>query len=151
MLRAAAFPAEQTSGTLAEILAAAEAAAADQVGRWLLSPHPSAQSEASWTGWVEGRLQTLRADRVFRAGAEPLQEGSDYFWVVDYKTSLYSGNDVAVFLAQQRAFYEPQLASYGRALRKLHGEDLRLRFGLYFPRIVRLEYWTSDLPPGVGG
>jgi ATP-dependent helicase/nuclease subunit A len=146
MLRAAAFPAEQSAAALDDILAAVAAAADDHVGRWLLSPHPGAQSEASWTGWLDGRLQTLRADRVFRAGAEPLQEGSDYFWVVDYKTALYSGGEVTGFLAQQRAFYEPQLASYGRALRKLHGEGLPLRFGLYFPRVGRLEYWAADLP-----
>jgi ATP-dependent exoDNAse (exonuclease V) beta subunit len=143
MLRAAALPTEQTATTLADILAASESAAADPVGRWLLSPHSGAQSEASWTGWVDGRLLTLRADRVFRAGAEPLQEGMDCFWVVDYKTSSYSGSDVAGFIAEQRAFYEPQLASYGTALRKLHGEELQLRFGLYFPRIGRLEYWAG--------
>ncbi len=143
MLRAAAFPAELTAATLADILAAAESAVADPLGRWLLSPHPGSQSEASWTGWVDGRLQTLRADRVFRAGAEPLQESSDYFWVVDYKTASYSGGDVTGFLVEQRAFYEPQLASYGRVLRKLHGDSLALRFGLYFPRIGRLEYWPG--------
>ena len=143
MLRSAAFPAEQSSAALTDILGAVEVSASDPVGRWLLSPHSGAQSEASWTGWVDGRLQTLRADRVFRAGAEPQQEGSEYFWVVDYKTSSYSGNNVADFLAEQRAFYEPQLASYGRALRELHGENLQLRFGLYFPRIRRLEYWAG--------
>jgi len=143
MLRAAAFPPEQAAAALEDILATVQMAASDEIGCWLLSPHPEAQSEASWTGWVDGRLQTLRADRVFRAGTEPLQEGSEYFWVVDYKTTLYSGGDVAGFLAEQRAFYEPQLASYGRALRKLHGEDLALRFGLYFPRMGRMEYWAG--------
>jgi ATP-dependent exoDNAse (exonuclease V) beta subunit len=149
MLRAAALPAEQSAKVLADVLAAAEVAAGDPVGRWLLGPHPGAQSEASWTGWVEGRLQTLRADRIFRAGAEPLQEGSEFFWVVDYKTTQYSGSDVAGFLAEQRAFYEPQLAAYGRALRQLHGKELPLRFGLYFPRIERLEYWAADRSPSL--
>ncbi|QNI33587.1 UvrD-helicase domain-containing protein [Alloacidobacterium dinghuense] len=143
MLRAAAFPADQSAATLTDILAAAESSAADATGRWLLGPHPGAQSEASWTGWVDGRLQTLRADRVFRAGAEPLQEGSDYFWIVDYKTALYSGTDIEGFLAEQRTFYEPQLASYGRALCQLHGKNLALRFGLYFPRMGRFRHWAG--------
>src|SRR5215475_118388 len=142
MLRAAAFPVDESFAALADNLRA-EAAAMDPVGRWLLSPHPGAQSEASWTGWVDGRLQTLRADRVFRAGAEPLQEGSEYFWVVDYKATQYAGRDAAGFVAQQRQVYEPQLASYGSALRKIHGDSLPLRFGLYFPRIGRLEYWAG--------
>lgn len=143
MLRAAAFPSDQSATYLADIMAAVESAAADRVGRWLLSPHPEAQSEASWTGWVNGRLQTLRADRVFRAGAAPLGEGQDYFWIVDYKTALYSGGDVAGFLAQQREFYKPQLAAYGLALRSLHGETMPLRYGLYFPRIGRLDFWAG--------
>ena len=152
MLRAAAFSPEQVASALGDVLGAAEAAAADPVGRWVLGPHPGAQSEASWTGWVDGGLRTLRADRIFRAGAEPLQPGSDYFWVVDYKTTRYSGTDVDSFLGEQRGFYEPQLAAYGRALRKLYGEDLALRFGLYFPRIGRLEWWAglpSLVPQGV--
>jgi len=143
MLRAAAFPLDQSAAAQADIMAAVESAAVDPVGRWLLGPHPDAQSEASWTGWVNGRLQTLRADRVFRAGAKPLEQGQDYFWVVDYKTSVCSGRDVDGFLAEQRKFYEPQLASYGQALRKLHGENLPLRFGLYFPRIGRLDSWAG--------
>jgi ATP-dependent exoDNAse (exonuclease V) beta subunit len=143
MLRAAAFPLEQSAEALADILAAIETAAADPVGRWLLGPHPEAQSEASWTGWIEGRLQTLRADRIFRAGAEPLQGGSEYFWVVDYKATPYSGSDVQGFIAQQRKTYEAQLGAYGRALRKLYGEHLSLRLALYFPRIKRLEFWPA--------
>jgi ATP-dependent helicase/nuclease subunit A len=143
LLRAAAFPVEQQETALAGILAAVETAGCDAVGRWLLSPHREAQSEVSWTGWIDGRLQSLRADRVFRAGAEPLESGSDYFWIVDYKTTLYWGSDLSTFIAEQRAFYEPQLASYGRALRQLHGENLPLRFGLYFPRRGHLEFWPG--------
>ncbi len=143
MLRAAAFSPEQSAASAKEILTAAETAAKDSMGRWLLGPHAEAQSEASWTGWLDGRLRTLRADRIFRGGAEPLDEGSEYFWVVDYKTSQYSGLDIHGFLAQQRSVYEPQLASYGRALRKIYGDSLPLRFGLYFPRIERLEYWPG--------
>jgi ATP-dependent helicase/nuclease subunit A len=143
MLRAAAVPPEQALSAANDILATVGAAAADQYGRWILSAHPEAQSEASWTGWLDSGLRTLRADRIFRAGAEPLSAGSEYFWVVDYKTAQYAGNDVAGFLSAQRKLYEPQLAQYGRALRKLHGDTLQLRFGLYFPRLGRLEYWPG--------
>ena len=142
MLRAAAFSPEQSGDALEKILSALETAANDPVGRWLLSPHLEAQSETSWTGWIESRLQTLRADRIFRAGAEPLQKGSAYFWIVDYKATAYSGSNIESFIAQQRKAYEPQLVSYARALRKLHGTDLPLRLGLYFPRIGRLDYWA---------
>jgi hypothetical protein len=143
MLRAAAVPREQASSAANSILAAIETAAADSYGRWILSPHPEAQSEASWTGWIDGGLRILRADRIFRAGAEPLSAGTEYFWVVDYKTTSYAGSDVTAFIAAQRKMYEVQLSQYGETLRKLHGQDLRLRFALYFPHLKHLEYWPG--------
>jgi hypothetical protein len=143
MLRAAAVPPEQALSATNDILTTIESVAEDIHGRWLLSAHPEAQSEASWTGWIDNGLRTLRADRIFRAGAEPLSTGSEYFWVVDYKTTLYTGHDVRSFLATQREFYAPQLVQYGRALRKLHGDNLPLRFALYFPRMRHLEYWPG--------
>ncbi|HEX3435626.1 MAG TPA: UvrD-helicase domain-containing protein [Pseudacidobacterium sp.] len=143
MLRVAALPHEQALRARTEMIAAIEAAAADPHGQWLLARHPEAQSEASWTGWIDGTLRTLRADRVFHAGSEPLSTGTDYVWVVDYKTTRFSGTNIAGFLAAQRKQYEPQLALYGTALRKIHGEKLPLRFALYFPLLRRLEYWSG--------
>lgn len=142
MLRAAAVPQSSARSMLADILQTLAATASAPYGRWVLGPHPAAQSEASWTGWVDGALRTLRADRIFRAGSEPLSTGSEYFWIVDYKTTLHSGADAAEFLAQQRQLYQPQLAQYGRALRKLYGDALPLRFALYFPRMGKLEHWS---------
>jgi ATP-dependent exoDNAse (exonuclease V) beta subunit len=142
MLRTVAIPSSAMASTLSDILPTLSATAFDPYGRWVLGPHPDAQSEASWTGWIDGTLRTLRADRIFRAGAEPLNAGSEYFWIVDYKTTQYSGTDTEGFLAQQRQLYEPQLVQYGKALRKLYGEALQLRYALYFPRMERLEYWS---------
>ncbi len=141
MLRAAALPAEEASHVLNEVVASVSAAIEDPQGQWLLAPHPDAQSEASWTGWIEGTLRTVRADRVFRAGSGPLSTGRDFIWVVDYKTIPYTGTDVARFLAAQREQYGPQLAMYGKALQKIHGKDTRLRFALYFPRLKQLASW----------
>ena len=143
MLRAAALPPEQSPAAIADVMAAIESTMADKHGRWLLSPHAEARSEASWTGWIDGRLRTLRADRVFRAGSRPLEAGGENFWVVDYKTSFYSGDDIEGFLAKQKEIYEPQLAFYGKALRKIYGEEIYLRLGLYFPRLRRLEFWQG--------
>jgi ATP-dependent exoDNAse (exonuclease V) beta subunit len=143
MLRTAALSPDRAAAVLSDILNATEAAAADTVGRWLLHPRTGALSEASWTGWLEGRLRTIRADRVFRAGAHAQDTGTEYFWVVDYKTSPYSGGDVTGFLAAQRKVYEPQLELYAAALRKLHGDEIKLRLGLYFPRLGRLEFWAG--------
>jgi ATP-dependent exoDNAse (exonuclease V) beta subunit len=142
MVRTAAIPSSAMASVLADILRTLAATASGPHGRWVLGLHPAAQSEASWTGWIDGALRTLRADRIFRAGAEPLSAGSEYFWIVDYKTTQYSGTDTPAFLAQQRELYEAQLVQYGKALRKLYGEELQLRFALYFPRMEKLEYWS---------
>ena len=120
--------------------------AADPVCQWILAPHPEAQSETAWTGFVPGesdsRIRTLRADRVFRAGPEPLGEGLEYLWVIDYKTGAAPSG--ALFLAAERAVYAPQLLAYARALRALHGPETRLRLGLYYPAIAALDSWDPD-------
>lgn len=143
LLRTAALPEELATRAYHEIVASLQAVLEDPQGRWLLFPHPDAQSEASWTGWLDGMLRTVRADRVFRAGSLPLSTGKEFLWVVDYKTTSYAGKDVDQFLAAQRKQYASQLATYGHALQKIHGNALRLRFGLYFPRLKRLEYWSD--------
>lgn len=141
MLRAVALPPEKTAHALQEVAASVKAAIKDPQGQWLLAPHPDAQSETSWTGWIEGALRTVRADRIFRAGSGPLSTGTDFIWIVDYKTTAYAGTDVARFVAAQREQYGPQLALYGKALQKIHGKNEQLRFALYFPRLKQLEYW----------
>ncbi|HLJ79563.1 MAG TPA: UvrD-helicase domain-containing protein [Acidobacteriaceae bacterium] len=119
--------------------------AADPVCAWILAAHPDAQSEASWSGYASGsRLQTLRADRVFRAGAEPLLPGADCFWVVDYKTGAPASTDRQKWLAHQRETYAPQLAAYGRTLRALHGAAVPLRLGLYYPALAELDWWDPE-------
>lgn len=143
ILRNAALPSDQAPRVLQEILTTTEAAVADTTGRWLLSAHPEAQSEASWTGWLNGKLQTVRADRIFRAGNSPMESGDEYFWIVDYKTSSYTGHDLAGFLAEQKRIYEPQLTAYASALRRIYKEDMPLRLGLYFPRLKELKYWEA--------
>jgi len=141
MLRATAVASEQAA--MADVMGAIEGMVADENGRWLLGPHPEAQSEASWTGWLDGKLRTIRADRIFRGGDKPRDAGSENFWVVDYKSSFYSGRDLDGFIEDQKSLYEPQLDLYGKALRKLHGESVILRLALYFPRLRRMTYWAG--------
>ncbi|MGB9031077.1 MAG: PD-(D/E)XK nuclease family protein, partial [Acidobacteriaceae bacterium] len=144
LLRASALTGDSlksVTGTVTQMLLAC---AADPVCQWILAPHAGAQSEASWTGVVPGesgsRLRTLRADRVFRAGPEPLVAGADYLWVIDYKTGGRAPSG-ALFLEAERALYAPQLLAYARALRALHGPETPLRLGLYYPAITVLDSW----------
>jgi ATP-dependent helicase/nuclease subunit A len=146
MLRAAAFSGKGLDEALQEVLAAIENCTSDAVGQWILAPHPGAQSETSWTGWTGtgfsgNDMVTLRADRIFRAGAEPLAAGSDHLWIIDYKMSAPAAEQVEEFLAKQREYYAPQLARYAEALLEVEGVQTPMRLGLYFPRIGGLDWW----------
>jgi ATP-dependent helicase/nuclease subunit A len=143
LLRASAFSGKALDDAMQEVLSAVETCLRDPHGEWILRQRPDAESETSWTGWFEGTLQTLRADRVFAAGREPADEGLDYTWIIDYKMSAPAGEAIEGFLSRQREFYAPQLSRYARALRAVRGVDLSVRFGLYYPRIGRLDWWAE--------
>jgi ATP-dependent exoDNAse (exonuclease V) beta subunit len=142
LLRGLAYSGRALGEAATEVLKAVENCINDPDGAWILAPHTQAQSEPSWTGWKDGTLETLRADRVFLAGAEPRAVGADHLWIVDYKMSAPAGD--ADFLEHQREIYAPQLARYARALREAQGIYAPVRFGLYYPRIARLDWWSVE-------
>jgi ATP-dependent exoDNAse (exonuclease V) beta subunit len=140
--------------TLVPTLAAVVLAAATHPeGRWILAPHPGAQSEWSFSEWTsnlaesnaaEARLRTLRVDRAFRAGEAPLGSGSRCLWIIDYKTGAEPGSIVInAWLEAQKESSRPQLETYGSALRAFYPDKLDLRYGLYFPELLRLVTWPD--------
>jgi ATP-dependent exoDNAse (exonuclease V) beta subunit len=113
----------------------------DLTGSWLLSPHASAASEAGWTGVLGGGLRSVRVDRVFQAGSAPCTEGDDCWWIVDYKTAHADNMDPAKALPRLRQVFAPQVEAYSELLRKLHGAETRIIAGLYYPRMLLLDWW----------
>lgn len=113
----------------------------DPIGKWILSPHAGAASEAAWTGVVAGGLRSVRVDRVFRAGSVPCAKGDDCWWIVDYKTAHADNMDPTQALPRLRQLFAPQVEAYGELLRKLHGADARIIAGLYYPRMLLLDWW----------
>jgi ATP-dependent helicase/nuclease subunit A len=113
----------------------------DPNSQWILSPHPGAASEVRWTGVVAGTLTNVRPDRVFRAGLTPQSEGLTAWWVVDYKTAHADNLDPAAALSRLRPIFAPQLEAYATVLRNLHGADSVVRAGLYYPRMLLLDWW----------
>jgi len=111
----------------------------DPEGLWVLSSHNWASSEHALTSW-EDKRGSVRLDRVFLAGAEPLKPGDDYLWIIDYKTATHGRERVDDFLAEERAKYGPQMEAYGRMM---HGRETpgKLRVGLYYPTLSRLIWW----------
>jgi ATP-dependent exoDNAse (exonuclease V) beta subunit len=120
------------------------AASRDPHGQWILVPHPNAASEAAWSGVVDGAIRTVRVDRIFRAGLEPLTEGTDAWWIVDYKTAHAEGLDPAAALPELRRIFAPQLEAYAAILRQLHGAQTPMRAALYYPRMALLDWWNID-------
>jgi ATP-dependent exoDNAse (exonuclease V) beta subunit len=125
----------------AQALRLALDASLDPVAQWILSPRPEAASEVRWAGVVAGNLHTVRVDRVFRAGLNPRTEGQDAWWIVDYKTAHTDHLDPAAALPELRKLFAPQLEAYATFLRNLHGQDVVLRAGLYYPRMMLLDWW----------
>jgi len=142
-VRASGVDQAQAAIVATEALQLALSASHDPNGQWILSPHTDADSEVRWTGVVAGGLTTVRVDRVFRAGPEPLSEGQDAWWIVDHKTahSEMPDQDPAAALTQLRKLFAPQLQAYAQILRSLHGASASVRAGLYYPRMLLLDWW----------
>jgi ATP-dependent exoDNAse (exonuclease V) beta subunit len=142
-VRASGVDQTQAAKVAAEALQLALNASHDPNGQWILSPHTDAESEVRWTGVVAGRLTTVRVDRVFRAGVEPLSEGQDAWWIVDYKTAHaeLADQDRADAMLRMREEFAPQLEAYAQILRNLHGAEATVRAGLYYPRMLLLDWW----------
>jgi ATP-dependent exoDNAse (exonuclease V) beta subunit len=139
--RATGLDPAQAAQLAAQALELALKASNDPVGQWILSPHADAASEVSWAGVVAGSLRTVRVDRVFRAGLDPLSEGENVWWIVDYKTAHADDLDPAAALPELRKLFAPQIEAYAHILRNLHGQDAPIRAGLYYPRMFLLDWW----------
>ena len=143
-VRAVGVDQSQAARVTAHALQLALSASRDPIGSWILSPHLSAASEAGWAGVVGGSLRAVRVDRVFQAGPTPGSEGDDCWWIIDYKTAHADNLDPAKALPMLRSLFAPQVEAYGEVLRKLLGADARgctIRVGLYYPRMMLLDWW----------
>jgi len=138
-IRAAGFEQSQAAQIAAQALQHALSAALDPIGAWILAPHPDAASEVSWSGVIGGKMRMVRIDRVFRSGIEPLFEGKQCWWIVDYKTAVA---DTDTDLPELREIFAPQLEVYAQILRTLHGKGAEINGGIYYPLMSRFDWWT---------
>lgn len=129
----------RASGMLASALA-------DPVGSWILTPHPGASSEAALTLASESGAATMRVDRTFRAGPQPLSLGDNTLWIVDFKTTEQGSRTPTRFEEEERAKYGPQLASYATLLRATQQQTHSIMLGLYYPAVPRLICWPDEAP-----
>lgn len=90
---------------------------------------------------MNGAIHTVRVDRVFRAGPEPESEGVNTWWIMDYKSAHPELLDPAEGLSRLRLIFAAQLETYAEVLRGLHGRDIEIRAGLYYPRLLAFDWW----------
>lgn len=146
-LRASGIHVGEAERITAQALAMVLRAAEDSLTQWILVPHPDSANEARWTGVVEGKLRTVRVDRVFRAGPTPdSRETENTWWIIDYKTaecrSAGKGNpELEAELSELRRIFAPQIKAYAKVLRNLHGPDVPICGGLYYPRMLLFDWW----------
>jgi ATP-dependent exoDNAse (exonuclease V) beta subunit len=144
VLRAEGLPPAMVERLAQQTLHALASTLRDPTGLWLLSPHEGAAAEYALTAWSNER-SNIRIDRIFQAGAEPVSEGSNHLWIVDYKTTTHGPEGLETFLAAERGKYAPQLETYAAVLRDTEGEPA-IRLALYYPMLARLIWWSSPKP-----
>jgi ATP-dependent exoDNAse (exonuclease V) beta subunit len=140
-IRSAGIDQAQANQLSAQAMREALKASHHPAGQWILSPHAGAASEIRWAGVVDGAVRTVQVDRVFRSGLEPRSEGDDCWWVVDYKTAREDEADPGQLLPRLRELFAPQVEAYGAVLRNLHGRDVMIHAGLYYPRMLLFDWW----------
>jgi ATP-dependent exoDNAse (exonuclease V) beta subunit len=138
LLRAAGLAPAAIPPATATILRSLTRTLEDPHGRWLLTPHPASSTETS----IATPTETIRLDRTFLAGPEPLSTGQTHLWIIDYKTGSHAAEGLETFLAQQKCLYAPQLENYATHLTQ-RGHPIRL--ALYYPTLPQLLWWEPIL------
>ena len=121
----------QQQMALTRIQQAIEYSLTDKIGRWILSPHASAQSEYAISGVLDQKITHVVIDRTFI-------DDSDERWIIDYKTS-FEVNPHQDYLQQQIQQYRPQMQRYARIMALT--ENRHCHLGLYFPL---MHYWYVE-------
>ena len=140
-VRALGVDPEQAAKIAGRAIEIALRACQDPTAAWILAPHTNADNEVRWAGVIDGVLRAIQVDRVFRAGSAPECEGDAAWWIIDYKTAHTEGINTAQTLPKLRQIFAPQLEFYGQVLRRLHGNQVTIRAGLYYPRMLAFDTW----------
>jgi len=116
----------------------------DQRGRWVLGAQAEGRSELRLSGVSDDQRINIVIDRTF-------VDEDGVRWIIDYKTSVHEGADVAAFLDNELERYRGQLERYARLMQAggAPQEDLlrgaqRIRLGLYFPLLGGWREWNYE-------
>jgi len=142
ILRGHGLPPQAVEQLATRVQSALVSTLRDPAGVWVLSARNEAYSEYALRSWQEG-FSSVRLDRIFRAGPEPGVSGKEYLWIVDYKTTSYTGTAPEEFFLQERERYAAQLETYARTMHD-SSEFSSIRLGLYYPTLPGLTWWKLE-------
>ena len=127
MLTREGVPAAELGPAFERVRSALEQSMQEERGRWILSSgHEDSRCEMPLTALIDGQLRHLVIDRTFVD-----EEGVR--WIIDYKTGVHLGGDLAGFLDEEQERYRAQLEAYVEAFRQL--EQRPVRAALYYPLV----------------
>lgn len=108
-------------------------------GRWILKPRKGAGAEQEFQCVAE-RLEEIEKTEAELQGryAKRIIDRSFFengvFWIVDYKTGKPGAKKSAQeFYAVKKDSYQKQLLGYTEIMRKLLGDNVKIKAALYFP------------------
>jgi ATP-dependent exoDNAse (exonuclease V) beta subunit len=127
----------QTAEAVLIVTRAIENTLRDPRGRWIVTAHPGAESEAAIATVDDvGMLRHLTVDRTF------VDPGTGIRWIVDYKLSRHEGAGLDAFLDNEKERYRARLNSYAAAFRRM--EALPVKVALYHPLVAGWREWDPD-------
>ncbi len=121
---------EQEQSALLKLNTCLQKTLNDPRGRWILNhQHQAAESELALTAVLNGKPQSLVIDRTFIDATTGIR------WIIDYKTTDYTGNKAVDFLKDEMQQHKPQLETYASAflLDPQANANQTICLGLYFP------------------
>ncbi len=128
------IPAKQINTAIKTISTVIANALSDPKGQWILQQHQHAQSEYAITAKIDGFIHNLIIDRTF-------VDENGIRWIIDYKTTTFSHQDLDTFLANEQQKYLKKMHLYSQAIKLL--EDKPIRLGLYFPALPAWHEWDE--------
>ena len=145
VLRSYGLPPQGIEQQVRTVVKAIHGTLSDRTGQWVIGPRRDARNEVA-LATLDDEIRHYRVDRIFWGGSDPGTPGDHLLWLIDYKTSTYTGSledevSLQAFLACEQKRYEAQLQTYARLMNKTE-----VRLALWFPLLKRLIWWVADDP-----
>jgi len=97
----------------------------DARAQWILKKHQEHSSEFAISTTKNNQAKHYIIDRIF--------VDQNKRWVIDYKTTTFTGENIEEFIAQEKEKHQQQLINYQQLLMQLYPE--KISCGLYYPAI----------------